>query len=438
MNTCPKGAPPDDVTVMAAVPLFPSLVALIVMEPGVTPLTRPLLLTVATAVLELDHVTVRPESGAPFASFGVAVSGTVWPACPDAEGGVTSTVATGTFVTVTDDVPLFPSLVAVIVAEPGVTPETSPLLLTVATAVLELDHVTVRPESGAPFASFGVAVSGTVWPACPDAEGGVTSTVATGTFVTVTDEVPLLPSLVAVIVAEPGVTPETRPLLLTVATAGLELDHVTVRPESGVPPASLGVAVSCTVWPACTDAEGGVTSTVATGTFVTVTDEVPLFPSLVAVIVADPGVTPETSPLLLTAATAVLELDHVTVRPESGFPPASFGVAVSCTVWPACTDAEGGVTSTVATGTFVTVIDEVPLFPSLVAVIVAEPGVTPETRPLLFTAATAVLELDNVTVRPERGAPLASFGVAVSCTVWPACTEAEGGVTSTVAMGAFV
>src|SRR5438094_3055445 len=179
MNTCPKGAPPDDVTVMAAVPLFPSLVALIVMEPGVTPETRALFLTVATAVLELDHVTVRPESGAPFASLGVAVSCTVWPACTDAEGGVTSTVATGTFVTVTDEVPLFPSLVAVTVAEPGVTPETRPLLFTAATAVLELDHVTVRPERGAPLASFGVAVSCTVWPACTDAEGGVTSTDAT-------------------------------------------------------------------------------------------------------------------------------------------------------------------------------------------------------------------------------------------------------------------
>src|SRR5437016_6423990 len=127
-------------------------------------------------------------------------------------------------------------------------------------------------------------------------------------------EVPLLPSLVAVIVAEPGVTPETSPLLLTVATAVLELDHVTIRPESGFPPASLGVAVSCTVWPACTDAEGGVTSTVATGTFVTVIDEVPLLPSLVAVIVAVPGVTPDTSPLLLTVPTPVLGLDHVPVR----------------------------------------------------------------------------------------------------------------------------
>src|SRR5438067_12214264 len=129
MNTCPKGAPPDDVTVMAAVPLFPSLVALIVMEPGVTPLTRPLVLTVATDVLELDHVTVRPERGSPLASFGVAVSCTVWPACTEAVAGVTSTDATGTFATVLVDVLLFPSLVAVIVADPGVTPETRPLLL---------------------------------------------------------------------------------------------------------------------------------------------------------------------------------------------------------------------------------------------------------------------------------------------------------------------
>src|SRR5207244_6019788 len=103
MNTCPKGAPPDDVTVTDEVPLFPSLVAVIVAEPGVTPETRPLLLTVATAVLELDHVTVRPESGVPPASLGVAVSCTVWPASTAAEGGVTSTVATGTFVTLIDE-----------------------------------------------------------------------------------------------------------------------------------------------------------------------------------------------------------------------------------------------------------------------------------------------------------------------------------------------
>src|SRR2546423_14332096 len=96
-------------------------------------------------------------------------------------------------VTVMDDVPLFPSLVAVIVADPGVTPETSPELLTVATEVLLLDQVTARPESAALFACLGVPVSCPVCPACPFAEGGVTSTVATGTLVTVIDAVPLFP-----------------------------------------------------------------------------------------------------------------------------------------------------------------------------------------------------------------------------------------------------
>ena len=79
--------------------------------------------------------------------------------------------------------------------------------------------------------------------------------------------------------------------------------------------------------------------------------------------------------------------------------------------------AVAGLTETVATGTCVTVTDAVPLFPSLVAVIVAEPGVTPEASPELLTVATDVLLLDQETARPERAAPFASLGVAVSCTV---------------------
>ena len=61
--------------------------------------------------------------------------------------------------TVTLAVPLFPSLVAVIVAEPVATPETTPLDDTVAIPVLELDHVTARPVSTLLFASRVVAVS---------------------------------------------------------------------------------------------------------------------------------------------------------------------------------------------------------------------------------------------------------------------------------------
>src|SRR2546422_379992 len=135
-------------------------------------------------------------------------------------------------VTVIDDVPVFASLVAVIVAAPGVTAVTRPLLLTVATEVLLLDQLTVRPESAAPFPSFGVALSWTVRPVWTVAVAGAMSTDATGMLVTVIDEVPLAPSLVAVIVVEPGVTADTKPALLTVATDVLLLVHVTVRPES--------------------------------------------------------------------------------------------------------------------------------------------------------------------------------------------------------------
>jgi hypothetical protein len=73
--------------------------------------------------------------------------------------GVTVTEATGTFVTVMADVPLFPSLVAVIVAEPAATPVTNPLAETVATAALLVAHVTTRPLRAVPFASFGFAVN---------------------------------------------------------------------------------------------------------------------------------------------------------------------------------------------------------------------------------------------------------------------------------------
>src|SRR6266704_6449501 len=87
-------------------------------------------------------------------------------------------------------------------------------------------------------------------------------------------------------------------------------------------------------------AEAGLTVTDATGTFVTVIAAVPLLASLVAVIVADPGAMPVTSPFTSATATNVLLLDHVTVRPESGLPLASCGVAVSCADCPAATVAD--------------------------------------------------------------------------------------------------
>ena len=77
---------------------------------------------------------------------------TVEPATTEADEGVTVTVVTtgGAAATVIADVPDFPELVAVIVAEPAEIPETTPLELTVADALL-LDHATVYPDITLPF-----------------------------------------------------------------------------------------------------------------------------------------------------------------------------------------------------------------------------------------------------------------------------------------------
>src|SRR5256885_9431479 len=83
---------------------------------------------------------------------------------------------------------------------------------------------------------------------------------------------------------------------------------------------------------------------------VTVTVAVPLFPPLVAVIVAVPAPTPVTSPAALTLATPAVLVAHVIVRPVTVRPNESFGVPVSCTVLPAETLAVAGLTLTEATG----------------------------------------------------------------------------------------
>src|SRR5207244_239965 len=145
-------------------------------------------------------------------------------------------------------------------------------------------------------------------------------------------------------------------------------------------PLCVANAVLCTATTLVTHVPGG-------GAAETVSAEVPLCPSLVAVIVADPAATPLTSPLPLTVATAVLSLAHVTVRPASAI---SFACSVSdlrCAVLPVLSFAAARLTVAAATGTADTVIAAVALFPSLAAVIVADPAATPLTRPLPLTVA---------------------------------------------------
>src|SRR3989475_3733974 len=178
-------------TVTAAVPLCPSLVAVIVAALAATPVTSPVEDTVATAGVPDAQVTDRPESTLPAASFRVVVSCTVAPTSTTAVAGLTVTDATGTIATVTLAVPPFPSLVAVIVAGPAAPPVTSPAADTVAIAVFELVHATARPVSTFPSASLTAALSCGAAPTEMVAAAGLTATEATARLATATLAVPV-------------------------------------------------------------------------------------------------------------------------------------------------------------------------------------------------------------------------------------------------------
>ena len=92
-----KITPPGGVaiTVMVAVPLRPSLVAVITAVPTTRPVTSPLPLTVATLSALLAQVTVRPVSTLPAASLRVAVSCSTAPTTTLALAGLIVTEATG-------------------------------------------------------------------------------------------------------------------------------------------------------------------------------------------------------------------------------------------------------------------------------------------------------------------------------------------------------
>jgi hypothetical protein len=130
----------------------------------------------------------------------------------------------------------------------------------------------------------------------------------------------------------------TSPDAETLASPGAPLDQLTGRPGKGWLLALNATAESWTVDPTMMLDVAGLTDTVATGSGVTVTEAVPDFPSLVAVIVAEPVAIPVTSPPDETVATAVLFDEKLTGLPESGFPCPSVGLAVSCVVRPTLID----------------------------------------------------------------------------------------------------
>jgi hypothetical protein len=261
-------------------------------------------------------------------------------------------------------------------------------------------HVTVRPTSGNPAGSVTIAVATEVCPFFIDVGFSDTVTLLTvplATVITVDlDAPPSAAETLAVIVVDPGTTPVTVTLEPVVAdrapTLALLVCHVTVRPVIVFPAASRKIAVMLVV-PFCTIELFVAESVIdATGTRLTVTAAVPLLPPLDAVMVAVPGATPVTTPVVRsTVATAGLSELHATWALLMTFPFASVTVAVSGFDSSGASDNDCGDT---VTPPAVTVIVALPLCPSIVAVIVAVPVPTPVTVLTLVlpsTVATAGL-----------------------------------------------
>src|SRR5947199_329223 len=136
---------------MVALPVLPSLIAVITAEPGAAAVMTPLTEMVVTLALLVVHATGRPVSGLPAESFVVAA-------------GVTATDATGAFMVVTLAVPFCPSLVAVMVAAPGVTAVAAPLGEMVTMLASLVAHCTARPVTVSPAASVVIA---SIWRDAP-------------------------------------------------------------------------------------------------------------------------------------------------------------------------------------------------------------------------------------------------------------------------------
>jgi hypothetical protein len=168
------------VTVSTAVPLRPSLLAVIVVVPGVIAAMPPEASTVAMAVFEDDQMIVRPVSASFDALRSVAVAMVLDPALTDDAARLTVTVATGTGVTVSVADPLRPSLVAVMLVLPSLSAVMAPVPDTDATAGLLELQVTVRPLSEAPVLLRVSAVATVLPPIMSCAVPSETITLATG------------------------------------------------------------------------------------------------------------------------------------------------------------------------------------------------------------------------------------------------------------------
>jgi hypothetical protein len=283
--------------------------------------TTPVVDTVAIFPSLVDHVTLRPDSAAPFASRGVALSVTVPPMLRLAVPGFTATDATGiggggvVAVTTTCAVPVLFSAVAVMFVVPAPTPVTRPAVLTVAIDLFADAHVIGRLVNVFPLASVTTALNALEAPTSMFADPGVTATAATGITVTVIADDAVLPSIVPVTVAVPAETAVTLPDPSAVATCDAELAQTTGLPLKALAPASYATACRVTVPPITSVAAEGSTATDATGTCTTVTVVTVDAPLELAATCVFPIDFPVTTPACDTVTMFVSALDQKIVAP---------------------------------------------------------------------------------------------------------------------------
>ena len=161
---------------------------------------------------------------------------------------------------------------------------------------------------------------------------------------------PETPPVVAVMVEVPSPTPVTTPVAETVATEGADDVQARLTPEATFPLPSRTTAAPCDSFPIPTTGDDRDTVTLDTEGAVTVRVAEPDWPSLVAVMSAEPGPMAVTTPLEFTVATAPLLVLQENARPVSGVPPESRATADAWVVWPTVRLFVPSVTETLATG----------------------------------------------------------------------------------------
>ncbi len=164
---------------------------------------------------------------------------------------------------------------------------------------------------------------------------------------TLTVDVALFPSLVAVMATLPTEFAVTNPADDTDAIDGFNEAHVTKRPESALPLASLVVAVSCCVLPTAKLTVADEIVILATEACITDMSCWPDRVPTVATTFTCPGATAVTTPLDVIVAIAFDPVDQDTKLRFIDVPFWSTPAALAVAVWPTWIDATESETVTV-------------------------------------------------------------------------------------------